>query len=153
MVSKILIANRGVVAALALMSSFLVHAAPAQACSVNRTGPRDPAERYAGTNVRRVIGTYRVERIAVPGGYSSPAWVHGRISTPRGPYFEVAHPYQQQLVDCLVYDLPVGDAEGTFYLSRRSRHGRFRILGWSGRHIPGNAIVQPSGEPGEESRN
>src|SRR4051812_49355409 len=49
---------------LAVASVAAAQAAPAWACTVTRTAPRDPAVRYAGTDVRRVFGTYRLERVA-----------------------------------------------------------------------------------------
>lgn len=122
---------------------------PAFACSVTQTAPRDPEVRYAGTSARRVAGTYRIERVAAAGGFASPAFIHGRLTTRRGRIFDVVQEYLQPLVDCSVYDLPVGDAQGIFYLSGRSRDGRYRLLGWTGTHIPGTRIIQP-GEAGNQ---
>ena len=122
---------------------------PALSCSVTFTEPRDPAVRYAGTSVRRLVGTYRMEGVAVPGGLSTPALIHGRLMTRRGRIFPVVQEYREQLVDCAVYDLPTGDAKGLFYLSRRKRDGRYRLLGWRGTHIPGMQITRPV-EEGDE---
>jgi hypothetical protein len=123
--------------------------APGLACSGRFTGPRNPEQRYAGTEVRRVVGTYRLERVAVAGGYVRPALFDGRITTRRGSTLLVRQAYMQPQVDCGFYDLPLGDAQGTFYLSPTRRGGRYELLGWTGTLIPGNRIPQP-GEEGNK---
>jgi hypothetical protein len=131
---------------LAVASVAAAQAAPAWACTVTRTAPRDPAVRYAGTDVRRVIGTYRLERVAAPGTMDRAMVIHGRLTTRRGTYFDLYQFYRQQWVDCLIYDLPVHDASGTFYLSRHSNNGRYQLLGWSGEYVSGNGLSEAQEE-------
>ena len=122
---------------------MLLPPVPAAACSISVAMPRDPALRFADTNVRRVTGTFRLEQIQ-----RTPGQLRARVTTRRGTWLDTYQPYADFLVECNVHDLPLGDAEGVFYLSRRSRNGRYRVLGWSGRYIPGLAIQL---DPGEES--
>ena len=132
--------------ALAACAALALAPVPAAACSIIFTAPRDPAVRYAGTDVRRVTGTYRIGRMVIPDDASSPALIYGRLTTRRGTWFDVAQPYRQQWVDCLVYDLPMGDAEGLFYLSRRSRAARYELLGWRGGYVPGGRSLESAAE-------
>ena len=124
--------------------------APAAACSISFTQPRDPAVRYAGTDVRRVIGTWRIERIEQAPGRTQPARIYGRLTTRRGTGFDVVQPWYGILVECSAYDLPQGDADGLFYLTRRSTDGRYWMLGWRGRHIPGTGLRPDHGDEGHQ---
>ncbi len=137
--------------ALPLLAAATLPAAPAAACSISFAQPRDPAVRYAGTDVRRVTGTYRIQRVEAGRGPNDPARIYGRVTTRRGTWFDVVQPYYEVLVECAAYDLPMGDAEGLFYLARRSYDGRNWMLGFRGRHIPGTAL-RPAYEAGEEGQ-
>ena len=122
---------------------------PASACSVTwRVNGKTAEERMAGrTDVRRVIGTYRMERIVAPASFNAPARILGRLETRRGTSFRIVQPYRDEWVDCLAYLLPMADASGTFYLSRRARNGEYELLDWSGRYIPGNATGSGDADP------
>jgi hypothetical protein len=129
-----------------LIVAAALQAAPALACSATRIGPRDPAERYAGTDVRRVIGIFRIERMATPESMDRAGVIHGRLTTGRGTGFDTYQFYRDVWVDCLIYDLPVHDASGTFYLSRSSSDGRYQLLGWTGEYVAGNGLIRVDGE-------
>lgn len=130
-------------AALAAVLSLMP--AAAAACSVEVAWPRDPALRFAGRDMRRVTGTYRLEP-----SQETPGVLRARITTRRGTWVDVDQPYHWLMVECQVHDLPLGDAEGVFYLSRRSRNGRYRVLGWSGQYIPGLRMQVDYGEEGRQ---
>jgi hypothetical protein len=116
---------------------------PAHACSATRLVEGDTAdERMAGrTDFRRVIGVYRIERIAPAETYATPGLVHGRLRTRRGRSFAVVQPIRGVWVECGIYTLPLADASGTFYLRQWARDGEYELLDWSGEHVPGNAIM------------
>jgi hypothetical protein len=140
---------RALLGALTLLAA--VAPLPATACSISWTRPRDPAVRYAGTDVRRVTGTYRIERIEQARNANEPVRIYGRVTTRRGTWFDVVQPYYEILVACAAYDLPMSDAAGLFYLERRARDGRYRVLGWRGQPVAGTAL-RPSYETGEEGQ-
>lgn len=122
---------------------------PASACSGSWTSKGKTAEeRMAGrTDVRRIIGIYRIEHVLPAERYDTPARILGRVETKRGTTFRIAQPYRQEWVDCLFYRLPMADASGTFYIARRDRNGRYELLDWSGEYIPGNALESGYPDP------
>jgi hypothetical protein len=124
---------------------------PAMACSIGFTQSRDPAVRYAGTDIRRVTGTYRIERIEQARNPRDPARIYGRVTTRRGTWFDVVQPYYEILVACAAYDLPMSDADGLFYLERRARDGRYWMRGWQGQPIAGT-VLRPAYDSGEEGQ-
>src|SRR5687767_10272100 len=125
---------------------------PASACSGSWMSKGKTAEeRMTGrTDVRRVIGIYRMEQILPAERYDTPERILGRLETKRGTSFRIVQPYRQEWVDCLFYRLPTADASGTFYIARRVRNGRYELLDWSGKYIPGNALE--SGYPDPEGQ-
>lgn len=134
-------ANRiGAIAAFA--AGLFVLSGPAAACSVSGNYNRPVEERIAGReDLRRVTGTYRIERIDPQTTYLGDMPVHGRLTTLRGTSFAIVQPYNRVWVECLIYDLPMGDAAGTFYISRRPRGGEYELVDWSGHYIAGMAIL------------
>lgn len=115
--------------------------APAMACSASRTAAPTAAERVEGrTDLRRVVGTYRMERVDRPESHGAPGLVRGRVTTRRGSSYPVVQPYWGIWIECGVYDLPLSDASGIFYLKRRAQGGVHELVDWSGRHIPGSTL-------------
>jgi hypothetical protein len=136
-------ANRfGAIAAFAV--GLFVQPGSARACSVSGNYNLPVEERIAGRDdLRRVTGTYRIERMDPQTIYLGDMPIHGRLTTVRGISFAIVQPYNQVWVECLIYYLPMADAAGTFYISRRERDGEYELVDWSGRYIPGAAITQP----------
>lgn len=132
------------IARLALVAGLALGLAPpAMACSASRPVEGETAqERMAGrTDVRRVIGVYRVERIDPPETFATPAMVHGRLRTRGGTAFAIVQPIRGVWIECMIYTLPMGDASGTFYLRRWARNGEYELLDWAGELVPGNGIM------------
>jgi hypothetical protein len=131
-----------------VMGAFAVlslQAAPARACSTSRRPADTAQQRIAGrTDLRRVIGTYRIERVDPP-ATDGQVRVHGRITTARGNLVETVQPYHPAWVECAIYYLPVGDASGTFYLSRRPQDGEFELVDWSGQYMAGSVLRSDEG--------
>jgi hypothetical protein len=138
---------------LALGASLVSFAAPAVSCSITRTNPgRTAEERMAERpDVRRVIGRYHIERVD-PESFARAGTIHGRLTTLRGTWLDIAQPVREAWIDCLVYQLPLADASGTFYLARWPHGGEYELLDWSGDYLPAAARTPPGDQPGEKGR-
>jgi hypothetical protein len=134
-------ANRiGAIAAFAV--GLFIQPGSAAACSVSGNYNRPVEERIAGRDdLRRVTGTYRIERIDLQTTYLGDMPIHGRLTTLRGTGFAIVQPYNPVWVECLIYYLPMGDAAGTFYISRRARDGEYELVDWSGHYVVGMAVL------------
>ncbi len=137
------------IAAFAVAAACSV-AGTANACSVGKRPANTAAERIEGrSDLRRVTGEFRIERIEPSNDYHRPSRVIGHVTTRRGSSFAVAYLYNEIWVDCLIYYLPRADASGVFYLSRRRRDAMHELVDWSGEYVAGNVIVY-SGPEGEQ---
>jgi hypothetical protein len=147
---KILVANHGEIACrLSLVACILLVAGmalnPAYACSGPRQG-KTAEERTAGvTGLRTVAGTLRLVRMEPPKDRDDTARLFARITTKRGAALDVSYFYDEDVVLCMRYLLPRGDASGRFYL-RANADGQYELVDWSGKYIEGNVIPWPDEE-------
>lgn len=121
-------------------------ATPAVACSVSGRPAATTAERIsARDDLRRVTGSFRIKGISA-GNHLERQTVTGHVTRANGKSYNVSYEYMDVWVQCLIYVLPQGEADGVFYLSRwPGKDGRYELVDWSGHYVEGKVIGYPEG--------
>jgi len=132
---------------LALGTAAALVSVDAAACSVSGRPAPTAAERIAGRDdLRQVTGSFRIEDIS-EANHLERQIVRGSVTRANGKSYPVSYEYMDVWVQCLIYVLPQGEAEGVFYLSRRSgKDGRYELVDWTGRYVEGKVIGYPEGQ-------
>ncbi len=88
-------------------------------------------------SLRRIEGIFRVEGdIEWPEGYLASGVVRGQIESDTGRTYPVRFEYNEIYVQCGIQFTPPIDASGTFWITRRSRDGRYEMMLWEGEYTP-----------------
>lgn len=138
--------------ALSVIFAALALPTSANACSWVWKDGWSPEEIRERDDVRKVRGTYRMLQVAGDVGADenggtvvSNAQFRGRLETLRRTGWDTYHEPPIYDLTCQVgnYHKPETDAKGTFWISRKRVHGRYRILLWEGEYLP----PEERGEP------
>ncbi|MEP0191230.1 MAG: hypothetical protein ABJP70_11460 [Erythrobacter sp.] len=125
--------------ALAAATAGLVLSTPATACSFSWSPGYSPDEIKERANVRRVKGRFVAQDMtgsADENGELYEGKIFGRLETLRGTGWDTWQEFHRISLDCGAYLKPLADAQGTFWISRRKKDGRYQILLWEGEYLP-----------------
>ena len=138
--------------ALALSFAALSLPTAGQACSWVWEEGWSPEEIKQRADVRKVRATYKMLQVAGKTGTDENgetivynAEFRGRLETLRGTGWDTYHEPPMYDLTCQIgnYHKPETDATGTFWISRKKKNGRYRILLWEGDYLP----PEQRGEP------
>ncbi len=132
--------------ALVIASAGMVLAAPASACTFTWQKGWSPEEIKKRGDIRRVTGTFEVQDRSGSGdeyGDLYEGTIYGRLSTLRGTGWDTWQEFHRISLDCGAYEKPLADAQGTFWISRKKKDGRYQIYLWEGEYLPAKEPQSP----------
>ncbi len=128
-----------------IASSVLLSPTASLACSFSWNPGHSPEEIRERSDLRKVRGRFELidmEGSADENGELYEGRIFGRLITARGTGWATWQHFHRVSLDCGAYRKPLGDAQGTFYISRRKVDGRYEILLWDGAYLPANEMSE-----------
>lgn len=131
---------------LAAICGGLAFASPTAACSFSWQKGWSPEEIKQRDDLRSVKGRFVLEDSSLSrsnDGLYTLGTITGRLETQRGTGWSTWQDYSEISVDCGAYRKPLADAEGTFWISRKRKDGRYQIYLWEGEYLPVKDTANP----------
>src|SRR5688572_25839186 len=107
------------------------------------------------SELHRVRGAYNVLSVSRRseqryGQVVEVATYHGRITTKGGRTFDTLHEDDGSIILCAMFETPVADARGLFFLERwRGTEVRYQLIDWDGSYLKSLSASRAVRETGE----